>query len=49
MCEHTDFEIIYYQDGVLLRRCKECGLVELRTDWIWCDVEAIQAALATLQ
>lgn len=49
MCPHNDFEIIYYKDGVLLRRCKDCGQVEMRTDWIWCDIASIRAALAILE
>lgn len=49
MCPHNNFDIIYYKDGVLMRRCKDCQQVDLRTDWIWCDAESLRAALATIE
>lgn len=49
MCPHSEFDIIYYKGGVLLRRCKSCGQVEMRTDWIWCDIPSVVAALATVE
>ncbi len=45
MCPHNDFEIIYYEDGVMLRRCKHCRQVELHLEWVWANIDAVKAAL----
>lgn len=45
MCHHTDFEIIYYKRGVMLRKCCDCGQVELRTDYSWIDAEDVKVAI----
>ena len=48
MCPHLNHEILYYARGVMLRRCLDCYHIELRSDWIWTDIPAIEAALATI-
>jgi hypothetical protein len=49
MCPHTDFDIIYYKDGILIRRCKDCGEIEMCTEWIWCDIPSVMVALAAIE
>lgn len=49
MCPHNDFEIIYYKDGVMLRRCRNCQKVELHLEWIWAGVNEVKAALDFFQ
>jgi len=45
MCPHNDFAIIYYKGGVMLRRCKDCQQVELHLEWVWADLDDVEAAL----
>jgi len=45
MCPHNDFEIIYYRDGVMLRRCKDCRKIELHLEWIWAGIDEIKMAI----
>lgn len=49
MCAHKDFDVIYYVEGVMLRRCKDCQKVEMHVDWDWSDLEEIKAALDWFQ
>lgn len=35
MCRHDRFEMLRYEDGIMIRRCLDCGEVELMTEkWI---------------
>jgi hypothetical protein len=47
MCEHNDFEILYYKDGIMVRRCRSCRLVEINVDY-WVEFERIKEALFTV-
>ena len=49
MCSHNAFKIVYYVDGVMLRQCENCGEIEMRLDWTWCGLGAIQNALNTVK
>jgi hypothetical protein len=40
MCPHDEFEILYYLDRILIRRCKRCGAVQINlhtSRWMWRD------------
>lgn len=45
MCEHRHFDIVYYKDGILMRKCQSCGQVEVHIDWDWCDIDDIEDAI----
>ena len=30
MCPHNDFDYMECKDGLILRRCKDCGIVEVQ-------------------
>ena len=32
MCEHNKFEVLYFQDGIIIRRCMSCGEIEVKTE-----------------
>ena len=49
MCPHDDFVIIYYKDGVMLRSCKHCQQVEIHLEWVWANVNEMEAALDFLR
>ena len=49
MCPHDTFKIIYYDDGVMLRRCENCGQIDLRLDWQWQSLETVQKALHSMR
>jgi hypothetical protein len=35
MCPHDKFDILFYGDGVLVRKCRNCGQVEVKTErWV---------------
>ena len=44
MCPHDSFEVLYYDLTVMVRRCNQCGKVEIRTER-WCDLFSLQVAL----
>lgn len=44
MCPHRRFEIIHYESGIMIRRCHDCGQVELRTER-WVDMRDLNYVL----
>jgi hypothetical protein len=35
MCSHDEFDILFYHNGVMIRKCKHCGEIEMNTEhWI---------------
>ena len=45
MCQHDDFEIIYYNDGIMLRLCRYCGQVEMHVEREWNGLRSVQDML----
>jgi len=48
MCPHNDFEIIYYEDYIMVRKCKGCGAIEVRSELRWHDVREMLDVLKDL-
>jgi len=48
VCPHDEFDIIYYENNVLVRRCKLCGEVEVKFDY-WTRLENIRAMMKALE
>ena len=46
-CTHNEFDVVYYKDNVMIRKCKSCGEVDLKTD-SWADCKYVMNALAKL-
>lgn len=44
MCPHDSFDVLYYDPSVMIRRCRNCGKVEIRTEG-WCDLLSLQVAV----
>jgi len=40
MCQHNRFDILYYDGGTMVRRCKDCGEVEMRVEY-WESVNEV--------
>jgi len=45
MCEHDDFEIIYYRNGVMIRLCRKCDAAEMNIDRPWINIETVRKAI----
>ena len=39
MCEHRYFEILYYENHIMVRKCCSCGSVEIHSFLDWPDVK----------
>ena len=46
MCQHNDFEIIYYKDYIMVRKCKGCSAIEIRSELEWHDVKDMLKAIS---
>ena len=44
MCPHNEFDIVYYHQGIVIRKCKSCGQIEVDTEW-WVDIDTLAEAL----
>lgn len=33
MCPHDDFDIVYYEKGFMIRKCKVCGQLEMKSEY----------------
>jgi hypothetical protein len=44
MCPHCEFDILYYQEGILIRKCRSCGELEIKTEY-WAKIEDIRKAI----
>ncbi len=47
MCQHMDFRVVYYEAGILIRKCNDCNQLEVRLDWDWIDLELLKETLRT--
>ena len=41
MCQHSEFEIVYYAHEVMVRKCRDCGQLEVALDYRWIPASAI--------
>lgn len=48
MCEHDDFDILYYKQGVMIRQCKQCKQIEINFDWSWIPLYSLKEAVTWL-
>jgi len=44
MCKHDRFDILFYDGYILIRKCKDCGDVEMRVDG-WSKPRVVEAAI----
>ena len=49
MCPHDSFKILYYNMGVLVRRCQGCGQIEVAFDFRWTSLDCISQALTAIE
>ena len=47
MCPHDDFDILYYKDGVMIRRCKDCRQIEVYLEF-WADAQNLHKNLGRI-
>jgi len=45
MCPHNEFVIVYYKNGIMVRRCTHCGTLEIRSDWDWTGIDDLLEAI----
>jgi hypothetical protein len=44
MCPHSRFEIVYYSDGIIIRKCRDCGEIEVNLER-WTGAEELYQVL----
>ena len=44
MCPHNRFEILYYVYGIMIRKCLDCGGIDIKTEY-WVTLEEMKEAI----
>ena len=47
MCQHNDFDVLYYKNGILIRKCKHCGEIEAKFEH-WQSIEEVRTCLEAM-
>ena len=47
MCPHTDFEILYYNGSIMVRRCRRCKSIDFRCEY-WETPETVHRVVTAL-
>ena len=47
MCPHEEFEVIYYDGSIMIRRCKKCRVIDFRCEY-WETPEKVYKIMLSL-